>query len=87
MAFNFSLTKKGAVEPTSLDIVDDEIRKHVGAAPDSDHWYEHWCQIIGLALSGGSSWEEVGDHIDGDFPLMEVAAYLKENYDVRAWRT
>ena len=84
----FQLTKKGEVEPSTLNSVDEAICEYVGAPVDEKKWYYNWYNILGLAYACGKSCEEVAritHEQDPGHKLDTVARFIADNYETKSW--
>jgi hypothetical protein len=99
MAAYFQLRRKGEPdsEPIDLNALDEEICKRYGETPHERRYYLGWYDSIGFRLALGDSWdairaglqpEEKDDDAYRDVlsRLREIATWLEEQFEVRAWR-
>ena len=85
----FALTKKGQSERASLSEVDDRMREHFGAEPDSVKFYCGWYGYIGLSLAMGRTFNQIRDMLtkyngDSSGPRA-IVDWLDANYTVESW--
>lgn len=86
MSVCFQLFKKGSTEPEVLQDIDVEICKHFGVEVDSEKWYCHWYDYLGIALACGKTWGELREQYSDDSYLVEICNFLEANYTVNNWR-
>lgn len=78
----FTLTPRGSDTPAKFVDIDDAMRAHFGAPPDSVNYYRSWYDIEGLGLAMGFSWDRMRE-INPD--RKEIIDWLDEHYIPNAW--
>lgn len=83
----FTLTPIGTNEPATLQSIDDAMRVHFGAPPDTVNWYENWYEFIGYALAMGKDWNSIRTY----YPrpeyneVCDIVDWLEANYVPNQW--
>lgn len=83
----FTLTRKTAPDagPVTLQDVDAEMCAHFGAPVHERFWYRGWYNVIGLALSMGSTFARMRE-ISLEYPeTLAIIDWLDANFESNAW--
>ena len=82
----FTLTRRSNLDagPVALQLIDDELRVALGAAPSASEWYCGWYDTIGFALAMGRNFEWCREHLDSP-RLLPVIDWLDANFTANAW--
>lgn len=99
MAAYFQLRRKGEPdsEPIDLNALDEQICARYGEKPDAVRYYYGWYDSIGFRLALGDSWDAIRASLQPDEKdneeyravlerLREIATWLEEQFEVKAWR-
>jgi len=80
---NFTLTRKGEKEPTTMQKVDEELCQLLNQ-PVSDIWVIGWFNCVGLGLACGKTWSQLREIFEGS-QYISVIDYLEKNFEVNTW--
>lgn len=82
MAAYFQLINKSTGKADSFQLIDDNLRKHLGVEPNDEFWYNDWYDILGLAAAVGKTWEQMWDLFPDHQGEID---YLADHYDISCW--
>ena len=83
----FTLTRKGATEPSSLNAIDGELCIMLGKPVHPDKYVRSWYGLFGFALACGTQLDDIrmDEMADDDPELIAILKHLREHYDANAW--
>jgi len=81
----FELVPTGTTSPQRLQEIDDVIRTAFGVAPDPDHWYANWYNVIGLGIACGRELDYFTTQNGFSEEIQRVASFLRTHYTAHAW--
>ena len=89
----FTLTRKGASEPSTFVAIDEEICAYCNIPVDPDLFAHNWYDTIGLNLACGRSLDELLESATArydpedpeDLTMLRILRYLNSHYTSDSW--